>query len=213
LASFVQILVIRTAPHTVRSNLKRIKIMTSSKPAVFGLVKSETQARTAITALEEVGFIATDISVVSSGSHFDVNGIEKPGFARTREVVHTKSTKAPEGASTGVATGGILGGVAGWLIGIGALAVPGGAPFVAAGPILAALSGAALGATAGGVTGALIGFGIPEYEAKLYAGKVDSGHILIGVHAINYKEAEAAKTALETAGVENVGITAEVVGK
>ena len=181
-----------------------------SKPAIFGLVKSETQARSAVVTLEKAGFIATDISVLGSAADYDINGVEQPGFAKTRTVGHTNSTKAPEGATAGVATGGALGGLAGWLLGIGALAIPGLGPFVAAGPIMAALSGAALGATAGGLTGALIGYGIPEYEARLYAGKLESGHILIGVHAVDEREAEAAKAALESVGAEEIKIASEV---
>jgi hypothetical protein len=184
-----------------------------SKPAIFGLVKNETQARSAVSALESAGFIATDISVLSSCADFDINGVEQPGFGKTREVGLTNATKAPEGATTGAAAGGVIGGLGGWLLGIGALAVPGLGPFVAAGPIMAALSGAALGATAGGLTGAVIGSGIPEYEAKLYAGRIESGHILIGVHAIDCSEAEAAKKALDSVGAQDIKITSEIVNK
>ncbi len=184
-----------------------------SKPAVFGLVESETQARSAVIALESAGFIATDISVLTGGISYDINGNPETGFAKTREVGHVNSTKAPEGATAGVAAGGALGGIAGWLLAIGALAIPGLGPFVAAGPIMAALSGAAIGATAGGLGGALVGYGIPEYEAKLYAGKVEAGHILIGIHAINDDEAEAARKALERAGAEDIKVTAEVVAE
>jgi hypothetical protein len=181
-----------------------------TKPAVFGLVKSEIQARSAVTALEAAGFTATDISIVSSSSYFNPDEIKQMGFAKTREVGHTNSTKAPEGATSGAAGGGVLGGLAGWLVGIGAVAVPGLALFVAAGPIMAALSGAAIGATAGGITGALIGHGIPEYEAKLYAGRLEGGHILIGVHTVNCDEADAAKNALEAAKAEDIKITSEI---
>jgi len=184
-----------------------------SKPAIFGIVKNETQARSAVAALEEAGFIATDISVLSSSADYDINGVEQTGFGKTREMGLTNATKAPEGATTGAATGGVLGGLAGWLVGIGALALPGVGPFVAAGPIMTALSGAALGATAGGLTGALIGYGIPEYEAKLYAGKLESGHILIGVHAIDSNEADAAKKAFESVGAEDIKVTSEVITK
>ncbi len=182
-----------------------------SKPAIFGLVKSETQARSAVLALEKAGFVATDISVLGSAADHDINGVEQPGFARTRAVGHTNSTKAPEGATAGVATGGAIGGLAGWLIGIGAVAVPALGPFLVAGPIIAALSGAALGATAGGLTGALIGYGIPEYEAKLYAGRLESGHILIGVHAVDEIEAATAKKALDSVGAEEIKVVSEVL--
>lgn len=184
--------------------------LNKSKPAVFGLVKDEAQARSAVTALENSGFIATDISVLTSSAYYDADDIEQKGFAKTREVGHTNATKAPEGATAGVATGGALGGLAGWLVGIGALTIPGAGAFVAAGPILAALSGAALGATAGGLAGALVGYGLPEYEAKLYAGRLESGHILIGVHAVDSSEAKAAKGALEKIGAEDIRITSEV---
>jgi len=184
-----------------------------SKPAIFGLVKNETQARSAIAALESAGFIATDISVLSSSTDYDINGVKQAGFGKTREIGVTNATKAPEGATAGVATGGALGGLAGWLVSIGALAIPGAGTFIAAGPILAALSGAALGATAGGLGGGLIGYGIPEYEAKLYAGKLESGHILIGVHAIDCSEADAAKEALESVGAEDIKVTSEVVAR
>jgi hypothetical protein len=130
--------------------------------------------------------------------------------AKTRIVGHENSTKAPEGATTGGATGIALGAITGWLLGIGALAIPGGAPFLAVGPIFAALSGAAIGACAGGIGGALIGLGIPEYEARVYAGKVESGHILIAVHAVNAKEAEEARCALENAGAHDVKVAPEV---
>ena len=184
-----------------------------TKPAIFGIVKDETQALSAVSALGSAGFIATDISVLRSTADHDINGVEQIGFGKTREIGHTNATKAPEGATAGVATGGALGGLAGWLVGIGALAIPGAGPFIAAGPILAALSGAALGATAGGLGGALIGYGIPEYEAKLYAGKLECGHILIGVHAIDSSEADAAMAALASVGAEDIQVTSEVVAR
>jgi hypothetical protein len=195
-----------------------------SKPAIFGIVKSESQAQNAIAALEQAGFATSDISVLSSNDNRQglvdenvdelgdpttsrgINGID----GKTRDVGHTNATKAPEGTTAGVISGGVIGGVAGWLIGIGALAIPGVGPFIAAGPILAALSGAAIVATAGGIAGALIGYGIPEYEAKLYADRLHQGHILIGVHAIDSKEADTAKKALSSAGAEDIKVTSEV---
>jgi hypothetical protein len=185
-----------------------------SKPAVFGIVDNESQVRSAITALERAGFIPADISVLSRNCDEIASEARGPLIseagetidAKTRIVGHTNTTKAPEGA-----TGGAAGALAGWLIGIGALAIPGAGPFMAAGPILAALSGAAIGAAAGGVAGALIGYGIPEYEAKIYAGKLESGHILIGVHTINSEESSAAKKSLESIGAHDLKITSEVV--
>src|SRR5216110_154906 len=126
--------------------------------SVFALTQDEGLACRIVDDLRAAGFSNDDISVLL------------PDKAGTRDFAVEEGTKAPEGALTGAGTGGVLGGALGWLAGIGALAIPGLGPFIAAGPIMAALSGAAAGAALGGVTGALIGFGIPEYEARRYEG-------------------------------------------
>src|ERR1700674_5188902 len=128
------------------------------KKAVFGIAKSETQAVTIANRLKAAGFSENDISVLF------------PDKGGSRDFAHEQHTKAPEGAATGAGSGAVLGGALGWLVGIGALAIPGVGPFIAAGPIMAALAGIGVGAAAGGLTGALIGMGIPEYEAKRYEG-------------------------------------------
>ncbi len=107
-------------------------------------------------------------------------------------------------------TGAVLGGTLGWLAGIGALAIPGLGPFIAAGPIMAALSGAALGGTVGGLTGALVGMGIPEFEAKRYEGKVKSGSCLISVHSDDSDETTCAKEICERAGAQDITTAGEV---
>lgn len=160
--------------------------------AVFCLASSETQAVNIVTRLRQSGFGSGDISVLL------------PDRAGTRDFAHEQHTKAPEGAVTGVGAGGVLGGALGWLVGIGALAIPGLGPFIAAGPIMAALSGAAVGAAVGGVTGALIGMGVPEFEAKLYEGKLREGKILISVHADDSDEVSRAKSIFEDEGGSDV---------
>src|SRR3954471_91978 len=150
--------------------------------AVFALAKNEDHAIRIVEQLKAAGFSANDISVLF------------PDKTGTKDFAHEHHTKAPEGAAAGAGTGGVLGGALGWLAGIGALAIPGAGPFVAAGPIMAALSGAAVGAAVGGIAGALIGMGIPEYEAKRYEGKIRNGNILISVHAENNRNAEKART-------------------
>jgi hypothetical protein len=165
--------------------------------AVFGLAKDEEHASRIVGNLKEAGFSNNDISVLM------------PDKRSTRDFAHEKETKAPEGAATGALTGGALGGVLGWLTGIGALAIPGLGPFIAAGPIMAALSGAAVGGTAGGLVGALIGMGIPEYEAKRYEARVKEGRALISVHSENSDEASRAKQILERAGAEGVSSSGE----
>src|SRR6185295_13019492 len=126
-----------------------------------------------------------------------------PDKTGTKDFAHEQHTKAPEGATTGGVTGGLLGGALGWLAGIGALAIPGLGPFIAAGPIMAALAGTAVGATTGGVVGALAGFGIPEYEAKRYEGKLKEGNILCSVHVENGEQASRAKEIFKKAGASD----------
>ena len=165
--------------------------------AVFCLVRTEAQAIRIVDQLKAAGFSHNDISVLF------------PDKAGTRDFAHEQHTKAPEGAAAGAGTGGVLGGTLGWLVGIGALAIPGLGPFIAAGPIMAALSGAAAGAALGGLTGALIGLGIPEYEAKRYEGKVKEGNLLISVHTEDSTERARARQIFEQEGAEDIADTAE----
>jgi hypothetical protein len=165
--------------------------------AVFCLTKTEAQALSIVAELKAAGFSPNDISVLF------------PDKTGTKDFAHEHHTKAPEGAATGVGAGTVLGGAVGWLVGIGALAIPGLGPFIAAGPIMAALSGAAAGAALGGITGAMIGLGIPEYEAKRYEGKIREGNVLISVHTEDRHERARAKEVFERAGAEDIADTAE----
>src|SRR5436190_7486571 len=125
--------------------------MAGKNTAVFGIYPTYGALDGAVESLRASGFRNTDISVLF------------PENVGTKDFGHEKNTKAPEGAATGGTTGAILGGAIGWLAGIGALAIPGIGPFIAAGPIVAALAGVGAGSVVGGITGALIGIGIPEY--------------------------------------------------
>lgn len=169
--------------------------------AVFGIYKTRTEVEYAVDALKMAGYRNSDISVLM------------PEKGNTLEFAHEKETKAPEGATTGAATGAVVGGGLGWLVGIGALAIPGFGPFIAAGPIMAALAGAGVGGALGGVTGALVGMGIPEYEAKRYEGLVKDGGILLSVHADDSEWTSKAKTILEQTGAEDIASTDEVKGE
>ena len=131
--------------------------------AVFGIYPDRLSTENAVAALREAHFRSTDISVLF------------PENSGTKDLAHEKNTKAPEGVATGATSGAVIGGTLGWLVGIGALAIPGLGPFIAAGPVVAALAGAGAGGTLGGITGALIGLGIPEYEAKRYEGRIKGG--------------------------------------
>jgi hypothetical protein len=168
-----------------------------AKKSVICLVNDQGAASRIVEELKTAGFSNNDISVLL------------PDKSSTREFAHEKGTKAPEGAITGAGTGGVLGGVFGWLVGIGTLAIPGLGPFIAAGPIMAALSGAAVGATAGGLVGALIGMGIPEYEAKRYESRLREGRVLLSVHSENSDETRRAKEIFERAGAEDISTTGE----
>ncbi len=130
----------------------------------------------------------------------------------TKDFAHEKGTKAPEGATAGAGTGAVLGGALGWLAGIGALAIPGVGPLIAAGPIMGALAGVGVGGAVGGIAGALIGLGIPEYEAKRYEGRIKEGGILLSVHSDNSEWTKRAKQILEATGAQDVSSTGETKG-
>jgi len=168
-----------------------------SDKAVFCLARTEAQAARIVEDLRVAGFSSNDVSVLL------------PDKSGTRDFAHEHHTKAPEGAMTGGAILGALGGAVGWLAGIGSLAIPGLGPFIAAGPIMAALGGAAAGGAIGGLGGALIGMGIPEYEAKRYEGKVKEGNILISVHSENSDARSRAKEIFERDNAEDVSSASE----
>jgi len=171
--------------------------MAGKNTAVFGIYRDEMSVSNAVDALRAEGFRNTDISVLF------------PENEGTKDFAHEKNTKAPEGAATGATSGAVLGGGLGWLAGIGALAIPGLGPFIAAGPIMAALAGAGAGGVVGGLTGALVGMGIPEYEAKRYEGRVKEGGILLSVHSDNSEWTKRAKELLERTGAQDVSSTGE----
>jgi hypothetical protein len=172
-------------------------IMAGKNTAVFGIYSTRDQVEECIQALRNNSFRVEDISILFS---------ENEG---TKDFAHVKSTKAPEGASAGAAGGAVVGGVLGWLAGIGAIAIPGIGPFIAAGPIMAALASAGVGGTVGGVTGSLVGMGIPEYEAKRYEGRVRKGGYLLSVHCDDGDWVSKAKEILHQTGAEDISSTGE----
>lgn len=165
--------------------------------AVIGIVETYEQAQRTIRELRAAGFVDDEMSVLF------------PDKSGTRDFAHEQGTKAPEGALAGVGAGGALGGTLGLLAGIGLLAIPGLGPFIAAGPILAALSGAAAGATVGGITGALVGLGIPEVVAKQYENKVKGGNILMSIHADDTERKDRAKAILAQNHATDIHVTSE----
>ena len=168
-----------------------------SNTSTFCLADSETQTGNIVTQLQQAGFSNDDISVLF------------PDKGSSRDFAHQKETKMPEGATVGAGSGGVVGAGIGLLAGIGALAIPGLGPFIAAGPIMAALSGGAIGAGLGGIAGALIGLGIPEFEAKRFEGKIKEGGILISVHCENSTEVKTAKEIFKNGNANDISSTGE----
>src|SRR6187551_4068240 len=167
------------------------------KKSVIAIVESETQAEQIVSGLQGGGVPSCQISVLF------------PDKRGSKDFAHEHNTKAPEGAVAGVGAGGVLGGTLGLLAGIGALAIPGVGPLIAAGPLMAALSGAAAGAAVGGIAGSLIGLGIPEYEAKSYEGKIKSGNLLIAVHTDDGDAEKRTKQIFESNGAHDIAVTGD----
>jgi hypothetical protein len=162
---------------------------------VLGIFKNRSDLELCVEQLKSEGFRNADVSALFQST------------SSSKEFAHEAGTKMPEGASTGALSGAAIGGTLGWLAGIGALAIPGVGPLIAAGPIMAALAGVGIGGTVGGLTGALIGFGIPEYEAKRYEGAVKNGGTLISVHCDNNQWKDKAEKALKDCGAEDISST------
>lgn len=171
--------------------------MAGKNTAVFGIFPSLAAAERCVDNLISAGYRPDDVSVLA------------PDQKATRELAAEKNTKAPEGTTTGVVAGGALGGTLGLLVGVGALAIPGLGPFIAAGPIMAGLAGLGAGAAAGGFIGALVGMGIPEYEAKRYEGRVKDGGILLSVHCDNSEWTDKAKDILKRSGADDIASAGE----
>ncbi len=171
--------------------------MSGKNTAVFGIYRDRTQAEEAVDALRAAGFRNSDVSALF------------PDNMGSKDLAHEKNTKAPEGVAAGGVSGGVMGGALGWLAGIGALAIPGFGPFIAAGPIMGALAGAGAGGAVGGLIGALVGVGIPEYEAKRYDGRVREGGILLSVHCDDAVWTKRAREILQNSGASDISETGE----
>jgi hypothetical protein len=171
--------------------------MAGKNTAVFGIYSTTVQAEQAVDRLVAAGFAQQDISVLL------------PDNQSSKEFAHEKNTKAPEGTAAGVTAGGVVGGTLGLLAGIGALAIPGVGPLIAAGPIMGALAGLGVGGAVGGLVGALVGMGIPEYEAKRYEGRIKDGGVLLSVHCDTSAEIDSAKEILKVSGAEDISGTGE----
>jgi hypothetical protein len=172
-------------------------MMAGKNTVAYGIYSTREMAENAVDQLLASGFRNEDISVLLQ----DNTG--------TKDFAHEKATKAPEGTTTGVVAGGVIGGTLGLLAGIGALAIPGIGPFIAAGPIMGALAGVGSGGVVGGLIGALVGMGIPEFEAKRFEGRIKSGGILLSVHCDNSEWVSKAKDILKQTGAEDVSSSGE----
>jgi hypothetical protein len=168
--------------------------MTKNK-SVFGIYRGNVEP--AVNALKHAGFSNSDVSILL------------PENVNTEELATEQSTKAPEGTVVGVGSGAAVGGALGWLVGVGALAIPGIGPVVAAGPLVAALAGIGIGGALGGFAGSLVGMGISEYEAKGYEGEVLRGGILVVVHCETNEETNRAKEVFQSSGAEDIAVSRE----
>src|SRR5438067_4823659 len=171
--------------------------MAGKNTAVYGIYRTRELAETAVDRLIASGFRNEDISVLLQDN------------VGTKDFAHKKDTKAPEGTTTGAVAGGAIGGTLGLLAGIGALAIPGVGPLIAAGPIMATLAGVGTGGVVGGIVGALVGMGIPEYEAKRYEGRIKEGGTLLSVHCDNSDWVKKAKDLLKQTGADDISSTGE----
>ncbi len=167
------------------------------KKSVIGIVETQIQAERIVEQLQQGGIASGDISVLF------------PDKRGSKDFAHEHNTKAPEGAVAGIGAGGVVGGTLGLLAGIGALAIPGVGPLIAAGPLMATLSGVAAGAAVGGIAGGLIGLGVPEYEAKSYEGKIRSGNILIAVHTENGETGKRTKQIFGANDAHDIAVTGD----
>src|SRR5687767_4577429 len=171
--------------------------MAGKNTAVFGIYPSRLAAEEAVDHLRSHGFRSTDVSVLL------------PENSGTKDLAHEKVTKAPEGVSTGAVAGGLAGGVLGWLTSVGILAIPELGPFVAAGPIVGSLAGAGAVGAVGSIIGALAGWGVPEYEAVRYEGRIREGGVLLSVHCDNSDWVKRAKEALKHTGAQDISSAGE----
>lgn len=166
--------------------------MACHESAAFGIFANVANAGAAIDGLTMTGFSVQALSVLLSDKD-------------EARLLATENTNADsEELSVGAGVGGVVGGALGLLAGVGVLALPGVGPFVAAGPIMASLAGLGVGGAVGGFVGALVGMGIPEFEAKLYDGRVKDGGVLVAVHCENPEGLSKARDALKAAGAEDV---------
>ena len=171
--------------------------MAGDNPSVFGIFAMRTSAEAAVDRLTAAGFSSQDLSVLISDQE------------ESKELASETNTEALEGPTTGVEVEGIVGGTLGLLAGMSALAVPGVGPLIAAGPMMASLAGLGVERTVGGLVGALVAFGIPEYEAKLYDGRVKDGCVLLSVRCVSYEEVSRARDLLTAAGAEDIASAGE----
>lgn len=170
--------------------------------SVFGIYSARNEVESAVNALKDAGFSNSDVSVLLPENLGSKEVI-------TKELVTKQSTKGPEGAAFGAGSGAAVGGALGWLVGVGALAIPGIGPVIAAGPLVAALAGIGIGGALGGFAGSLIGLGISEVEAKRYEGRLLNGGILVAVHCETSEEIKRAEGIMAVTGAEDIASSGE----
>ncbi len=172
--------------------------MLAKKLAAFGVFTTRPGAENAVNMLKAAGYRNTDISLLF------------PHAEKTVDIASKEKSEVPEDALIGAGAGAVIGGSIGWIAGIGLLAIPGLGPFIAAGPIMAALAGVGIGGAVGGISGTLISIGIPEKQAKRYEEKVKKGGIFLSVHCDNYDWTSKAEDLLRESGAKDVSSSVEL---
>jgi len=167
-------------------------LLRARNKSVFGIYLSRTEVESGVAALRDAGFANSDISMLL------------PENLGSKELVTENETKAPSTATVGAGSGAVIGGALGWLVGIGALVIPGIGPVVAAGPIVTAVAGLGVGGAMGGFAGALVGVGIPEHEATRYEERLSKGGILVAVHCDTAEKIKRAKMVMATSGADDI---------
>jgi len=165
--------------------------------AIYGIFVTPSSLEAAVDALTSAGISLNGLSLLMS---------DKGGW---QDFTSGGAAKHSDPSAPGAGVGGALGGLVGLLVGLGALVIPGAGPLVAAGPMMASLAGLTVGGALGGLVSALVDLGLPEYEAKLYDGRLKDGAVLLSVHCLSIGQVDTAKDVLKANGAEDLASSGE----
>jgi len=171
---------------------------------VFGMYSTPNEVECALHGFRDAGFCASDISVLLPEKTTTSSDQSDSDQSDEDEIVGANSTKAPQAAMVGFGSGAALGGALGWLVGVGALAIPGIGPVIAAGPLISCLAGIGIGCALGGFAGSLVGLGVSEHDARRYEGRMLQGGILVAIHCRDAEAMQRAREIMEITRAEDI---------